>query len=236
MKLSKIMLKTLIIATFISSTLTNTFADDKNKILIDHIFTHEDRTWYPGKIESNDFYITNNKENNISIDRLYMELKSSKDLRTNQRLDIESKQFKELAKNSKVTLTYKNTVLFEEELDNLLSEKGIKLSQEIDIKSNEKALLNMTIDMDEKMNNDAQALENIFSIGVAYKIDDTTPPVVDPDTDIDGETDGNGSDKLPQTGGLINSASLLALGTIVIGAGVVLNKKSSEEKGGKNNE
>ncbi|MGL5694896.1 MAG: LPXTG cell wall anchor domain-containing protein, partial [Peptostreptococcaceae bacterium] len=158
----------------------------------------------------------------------------------NQFLDINSSKFKELAENSTVKLNYKNTVLFEDKLNNILSEKGIVLLEEINIKSNEKELLNMTIDMDEEMNNDAQALENIFSIGVAYKIDETDTPIepptkpqppVNPDTGIDGETD-----KLPQTGGIINSTSLLLLGTIVICTGIALNKKSSQGKGGKHHE
>lgn len=215
-------------------------------ISIDPIFTQEEGIWYPGRVEDKDFYITNNKEDNISIDKLYMELKSSKDMSNNQILDINSKQFKELAKNSTVKLSNEDTVLFEESLDKLLSEKGIVLLEEIDIKSNEKALLNMIIDMDEEMNNDAQALESIFSIGVAYKIDDTKQPIkpdppvnppINPDPPIKPGTGvGGESDKLPQTGGVVNSASLICIGTIAIGTGLVLNKKSSQEKGGKHHE
>ncbi len=88
------------------------------------------------------------------------------------------------------------------------------------------------------MNNDAQSLENIFSIGVAYKIDNDNLEKPDPGnpenpgTHVDGSTDG----KLPQTGGIINSYSLLAIGTITIGTGILLNRKTSKEKGGKHHE
>ena len=54
--------------------------------------------------------------------------------------------------------------------ENLLSKDGIRLSKDIYIKSNSKELLNMTIDMDLEMNNDAQALNNVFTIGVSYKM------------------------------------------------------------------
>lgn len=232
----------------------NIHASNKDYVSIDQIFTQEQGLWYPGRVESKDFYIRNNKENNISIDRLYIRLESSKDLKTNQSLDISSKQFKELSTNSTVKLYYKDKILFQDKLDNLLSEKGIVLAEEINIKSNGKVLLNMTIDMDEKMNNDAESLENIFSMGVAYKIDnnienvDPEPPIdpddqenidskpnIDPDNlgiNVGGSTDGN----LPQTGGIINSYSLIALGTVTIGIGILLNKKSPKEKGGKYHE
>lgn len=214
------------------------YANENQSVSIESPFIYENKIWAPGRVESSKFYITNNEESSVSIDRLYIKLKSSKDLKSNEMLDINSRQFKELSSNSNVKLNYKDKILFQDKLDNLLSEKGIVLSQEIDIKPNEKALLNMTIDMDENMNNDAQSLENIFSIGAAYKIDNDNLEKPDPGnpenpgTHVDGSTDG----KLPQTGGIINSYSLLAIGTITIGTGILLNRKTSKEKGGKHHE
>lgn len=217
----------------------SSYADYKD-ITIDQSFTYEDGYWKPGRIEYKSFYINNNKENDISIDRLYMSLKSSEYWKTGEKLDINSKKFKEFAKYSTVTLKHGNDVLFKDKFENLLSEDGIRLSKDIDIKSKGKELLNMTIDMDLEMNNDAQALNNVFTIGVAYKEDsldnsgggvNNKPDVpgggnvVSPDTDVNG----NNSNNLPQTGGIINSTSLIALGAIAIGTGAVLNKKS---KGG----
>ena len=238
MKLSKRIILVLTVVAGLSFSEINSYANTNQDISIDPIFPYEDGVWYPGRVESKDFYITNNKEHNIKIDRLYIQLKSSKDLKTNQMLNVNSNQFKELSKNSTVKLMYKGNILFEDKLDNLIHEKGIVLSQEIIIKSNKKELLNMTIDMDGAMNNDAQSLENIFSIGVAYKVDNAIGSGGDnnggSDSNVGGSTDN--IDKLPQTGGLINSSSLLALGSIIVGAGIILNKKSSEYKGGKHHE
>lgn len=250
MKLNKKTFQILTITSIISLFPISSYAN--NDITIDQIFTEEQGLWYPGRLESKDFYINNNKENDIQIDRLYMSLKSSKHLKTGEELDINSKQFKELSKTSTVTLTHNGEVLFKDRLKDLLSEDGILLSKEIEIKANDKELLNMTIDMDLEMNNDAQALENVFSIGVAYKMDeDTTQPItpdgpsnpdidnpIKPDKPVKPGTDvgGDQSDKLPQTGGIINSASLVAIGTVAIGTGFILNKKSSKEKGGKHHE
>ena len=140
-------------------------------ITIDQSFTYEDGYWKPGRVETKDFYINNNKENDISIDRLYINLKSSEYWKTGEKLDINSKQFKEFARYSTATLKHDNTVLFQDTLENLLSRKGINLSKDIDIKANGKELSNMTIDMDTKMNNDAQSLDSVFTFSVAYKVD-----------------------------------------------------------------
>ena len=224
-------------------------------IAIYPILTKKQGLWYPGKIESKDFYIINNKEDNISIDKLYMQLELCKNLRTNEILDIEREKFKEVAEHSTVKMTYKDKLIFESKLNELTHEKGIVLSEEIYIKSNDKELLNMTIEMteemSEQMDNNSQDLENIFSIGVSYKVDTDIDTDTDTDTDIDididtdveestdGENGGSGEnnfDKLPQTGGLVNSISLLVLGIITVGIGMILNKKTSNNEGGKHDE
>lgn len=241
MNIGKKIIRILIITSIILMGSKNSYAD--SSITIDQIFIEEQGTWYPGRLESKDFYINNNKENDISIDRLYMSLKSSEYWKTGEELDINSSKFKEFAKYSTVTLKHNNNVLFKDKFENLLSKDGINLSKDIYIKSNSKELLNMTIDMNLEMNNDAQALDNVFNIGVSYKMDENTTPPINPDinnpkdpdkpgTDLDGSQSG----KLPQTGGIINGASLVVLGSVAIGTGFILNKKSSKEKGGKHHE
>lgn len=249
MRLNKNIVNIFAVISILSITTINAYGDN-GSISISNAFTYEDGMWSPGSVESKDFHIENNSSSSIKIDRLYLKLKSSKNLKTNQILDIKSKQFKELANNSIVKLTYEEIVLFEDELVNLLSEKGIVLAKEIDIESNENALLNITIDMNEEMDNDAQSLENIFSIGIAYKTNEDKPtnpespvkpdepnnpkPPLKSDNIVDSDNDLGG--KLPQTGGIINNMSLIAIGTITIVTGAILNKKSSKGKGGKYHE
>lgn len=249
MRLNKNIVNIFAVISILSITTINVYGDNRS-ISISNAFTYEDGMWSPGSVESKDFHIENNSSSSIKIDRLYLKLKSSKNLKTNKNLDIKSKQFKELANNSIVKLTYEETVLFEDELVNLLSEKGIVLAKEIDIESNENALLNITIDMNEEMNNDAQSLENIFSIGIAYKTNEDKPtnpespvkpddpnnpkPPLKSDNIVDFDNDLGGN--LPQTGGIINNISLITIGTITIATGVILNKKSSKGKGGKYHE
>ncbi|WP_434794240.1 hypothetical protein TPDSL_10210 [Terrisporobacter petrolearius] len=201
----------------------------KQNVDIEPTFTKEDGLWYPGRVESKDFNLINNREENIIVDKLYMKFKSCKDLKTNNTLNVFNKKYREFVKNSTVKLTYKDQVLLEERLENLTLEKGIALNKEIKIEAGKKALLNMTIDMDEKMNNDAQNIESIFKIAVSYKVDGGSG-ISNPDEELGKDKNNNGN--LPQTGSLINGESLLALGSIVVGAGIILNLK----KGGKHNE
>lgn len=202
----------------------------KQNVDIEPTFTKEDGLWYPGRVESKDFNLTNNREENITVDKLYMKFKSCKDLETDNTLNIFNKKYREFVKNSTVKLTYKDQVLLEERLENLTLEKGISLNKEIKIEAGKAALLNMTIDMDDEMNNDAQNIESIFKIAVSYKVDGGSG-ISNPDEDS-GKDQDNNNGNLPQTGSLINGESLLALGSIVVGAGIILNLK----KGGKHNE
>ena len=256
MRLNKRIIQTFIISSILFTTPINIFADTNKDISIDRIFTNDDGLWYPGRIESKDFSIRNNRKEKIIVDRLYIELNSIKDIRNNVFLDKSSKEYKELSKNSIFKLTNNGNILFEGELDEIISKNNIVLHNEISINPNEKAVLNMTIDMLEEMNNDAQGLESVFNIGVSYKVDENisvdndveskpdkpvkpgTDNNVKPNSDkpIKPDTDVYGSNKLPQTGGLINSYNLIALGIVTIGTGILLNKKSSKEKGGKHHE
>ena len=223
---------------------TKSYAEiDSEDIVIYPILTKKQELWYPGKIESKDFYIINNKEDNIIIDKLYMQLELSKCLRKNEILDIKREQYLEIAEHSTVKITYKDKLVLESELNELIHEKGFVLSEEISIKPNDKELLNMTIEMTEEraeqMDNNSQAIENIFNIGVSYKVDTDTDIDTDVGESTDVENSGRGEnnfDKLPQTGGLVNSVSLLVLGTIAVGIGMILNKKTSNNEGGKHDE
>lgn len=236
MKISRKITNILVISSIIFISTINSYADTAKDVSIDTTFNYNDGVWYPGRLEYKNFYITNNQKNDIKVDRMYLELKDCKDLNSNQVLDINNNKFKEVSKNSTVKLMYKDNILFEEKLDNILAKKGIALSKKVDIKSNQKELLNMTIYMDEDMKNDAQAIESIFNIGVSYKVDTNTGIYGSTDSEDNNENNQRtGSDKLPQTGSIVNATSLLALGTVIIASGLALNKKSKEE-GGNHNE
>ena len=107
----------LVVAIIILFTPSNIYASNMEDILIDQISTQEEGVWYPERVESKDFYIINNKENNIIIEKLYIQLESCKNLKKNQLLDIGSRQFKELSTNSTVKLYYKDKLLFQDKYE-----------------------------------------------------------------------------------------------------------------------
>ena len=89
----------------------------------------------------------------------------------------------------------------------------------------------------EEITNNAQAIESVFSIALTYKDDDTIlKPEIDEDDKEDLVKPDTDNGKLPQTGGTINSATLTVLGVMAIGTGLVIEKKSSSRKGGKDDE
>ncbi|MGL5328941.1 MAG: LPXTG cell wall anchor domain-containing protein [Peptostreptococcaceae bacterium] len=250
MKLSKKIIQILTITSIISLFPISSHADKKD-ITIDPTFTYEDGLWQPGRGEVKEFNITNHKDKDIVLDRLFVELTYSRNWKIDKVLDIDSIEFKEMAEGSTFVLMHEGQVLYERALQELSEERVITIPRGVKIEAGQSEPFEMIIHMDESIENEAQALQNEFSIGVAYKMDTglkppidpppIKPPVdpegptgptkpTDPDTDVDGE-----NDKLPQTGGIVNSASLVVLGAVAIGAGVVLNKKS-EEEGGKHNE
>lgn len=220
-------------------------ADENTKpVEIQQVFTDADGQWYPGRIQSNDFSIKNNRSKGIKVDRLSIKLTSSRNYKTGITLNKDSKEFQEISQNSIVTLKQGDKVLFEKNMSQLLEEEWTPLNEMISISSNSDAVLNMNIDMGkEEITNNAQAIESIFSIALTYKDDDNT--TVKPEIDDEGDEDDNNDvvikpdiddGKLPQTGGIINSATLTLLGAVAIGTGIVIEKKSSSRKGGKDDE
>lgn len=212
-------------------------ADENAKpVEIHQVFTDEDGQWYPGRIQSNDFSITNNRSKAIKVDRLSIKLTSSRNYKTGNILNEDSSEFKEIAQNSIVKLKHGNKVLFEKNMSQLLEEEWTPLNEIVSIQSNSDAKLNMTIDMGkEEITNNAQAIESIFSIALTYKEDEETPESPGQGEGKPENPDTN-NDKLPQTGGIINSATLTLLGAVAIGTGLVIEKKYSSRKGGENHE
>lgn len=197
---------------------------ETKSIEIQQVFTDEDGQWYPGRIQSNDFSIRNNGTKGIKVDRLSIKLTSSRNYQTGINLTQDSSEFKEISENSIVTLKQGDKVLFEKNMSQLLEEEWTPLNELISINPNSDAILNMTIDIGkEEVTNNAQAIESIFSISLTYKEDEDKLLHSKPN-----------DDKLPQTG--MNSVTIMFLGVVAIGTGLVIENKSSSIKGGKDDE
>lgn len=250
MKLIKRILTILSISSIICiNFILPVFADKKiNEDILIQIYDKQDLLYQPGAYEKVGFTIENKTDKDMSIKKIYFMEKS----RVNG-INM-GKAFEEMAKHT--------TIIIEEQgnednkvssnLNNILGENnGINLPQFVGISPNEKKDFILTVDMDEAMNNDAQGISRVFSLGVIYNLD-SNGGVINPDEPSNPDTDNptkpdkpeidnvddnldNSTDRLPQTGGIINSTSLTLLGMAVVGLGIVLDKKSSN-KGGKSDE
>ena len=290
---------------------------DSGVVNISPIFTKNDGHWYPGRIQSNNFEMSNNGSRAIRVDKLIIDLTSCKNYKTDKVIDKGSSEFRKIAQNSTVTLKSGNKVLFEKTIASLLDESGALLNETIRIGAKSSVNLNMSISMNgEEIGNESQAIQSIFSVGVNYReessggdgsgesgSEDTEPeepeepenpggsedtdkpdkpenpgesedtdkpdkpenpggsedtdkpdkpenPGGSEDTDKPDKPGGSGStnkpgtggnesnvggstNKLPQTGGFVNSSTLTILGLSVAGVGIALDRKSSSKKGGK---
>ncbi|MGL4570491.1 MAG: hypothetical protein ACRCVJ_05465 [Clostridium sp.] len=223
-KINKRLIQTLVIAAVLSVNTVSTFADSSASVSITPGL-NESVNLYPGKSEDISLYIENNDENVVKVETIYMELKSCKDLETNEMLSVSSKQVAEVLENSTAKLIYEEKVLFEDKLKKLANEKKIVLPNKIDIKPKEKEILSLVISSNEEMGNDAKSLEVIFSMGTKYKMD---TDIIDPsgkDDETTGKDDNSSIDSLPKTGIEFNKFILLGLGAIGVGINLMRSKK-----------
>lgn len=85
MRLKKYIVKMLsAISIFLLST-TGIYAYEDRSIVIEPIFNESQGLWQPGKVESKEFYVKNNKNENIIIDKMYLSLDSSTNYITKKR-------------------------------------------------------------------------------------------------------------------------------------------------------
>ena len=96
--------------------------ENTKPVEIQQVFTEADGQWYPGRIQSNDFSIKNNRSKGIKVDRLSIKLTSSRNYKTGITLNQDSSEFKEISQNSVVRLKQGDKVLFEKSMNQLLEE------------------------------------------------------------------------------------------------------------------
>lgn len=210
----------------------------------------------PGSSEIIKFVIKNNTNQKMTLDKIYMMEKS----KTVDEKPALSKGFEEMAKYTDITIkqTGNESNKVKSGLKDMLGEKnGVNLKNNVSIYPGKEQAFDMTIDMNEAMGNDAQSLSKVFSLGTVYNLTSTgggggtTSPdkPTNPNKPINqskpGQSHkpsnsnrsnvGGSTDKLPQTGSIINSTTLTVLGIAVAGLGVALDRKSSD-KGGKSDE
>lgn len=248
MKNIKRVMKSLAVSCIVCISITvPSFAYQNENVSI-QIYQQPNKLLKPGASEVIKFVIKNNTNQKMTVDKIYMMEKS----KTVDEKPSLSKKFEEMAKYTDITIkqTGNESNKVKSGLKDMLGEKnGVNLKNNVSIYPGKEQSFDMTIDMNEAMGNDAQSLSKVFSLGTVYNLTSSGGGTTDPDKPTDpskpGQSHkpsnsnrsnvGGSTDKLPQTGSIVNSTTLTVLGIAVAGLGIALDRKSSN-KGGKSDE
>ena len=169
MKSIKRALKSLALCSIICITFTApTFGNTKsNKDATIQIYEQPTGLYKPGSSETMRFVIKNNTNKKMTVRKIYI-IEKSRENGFNL-----GKAFEEMAKYTTITIkeegNEENQVSVKLK-DILGKDNGVNLDKSISINCNREKEFILTIDMDEEMNNDAQGLLKIFSLGVVYNL------------------------------------------------------------------
>lgn len=207
----------IIIATSLCLGIPNTIieASEKHDIKLyttdnnsDKLFSEEDGFWSPGENIVKKITLENGKEENIRIEKLYLEPSGMYDVINNKSIKKFSEQYRHILSNIEIVILDENN----NELyvgDYKETKNGANLNKNINLNSNEKKNLYLSIRVSENLGNEAQGIRIDFDTFIGYSILNYNGDVVD------------SNKKLPETGGTASedlvfySVSLMLAGYIV---------------------
>lgn len=173
------------------------------------IFGDKDGLWYPGKELTKGFYIANQSDQKIQLDKITF--KSSLLEKDSKPIDENQNAYKEFFKNTDITLTYKDKYIYRGSYEGLLAE-GLILEDPIVIASKDKELLHIGISINKAAPNDLQDIRNMLDFNLTY----------------------SSMDNMPQTGSNLNSTLLItiSISLLVLAGGILIynNKKGKKEE------
>lgn len=174
------------------------------------IFNKEkDGLWAAGDTKTNSFIVYNNSSNDIKLKMITFE----------NNINYEGNDDKNiLVKNSSIKITDESgKVLYTGSLKNLFN-KYEMINDEVIILSGENKKLNMTININENLGNEAQNVYEDLKFLINY-------------SNLNRYTDKNGgtNKNLPKTGGEINSSLLLGIGSLLLVKGIFILKRKKTQ-------
>ncbi|MDZ7543160.1 LPXTG cell wall anchor domain-containing protein, partial [Clostridium perfringens] len=160
----------------------------------------KDGLWAPGDTKTNSFIVYNNSSNDIKLEIITFE----------NNINYEGNDDKNiLVKNSSIKITDENgKVLYTGSLENLFN-KYEMINDDVIILSGENKKLNMTININENLGNEAQDVYENLKFLINY-------------SNLNRYTNKNGgtNKNLPKTGSEINSSLLLGIGSLLLVEGI----------------
>lgn len=141
------------------------FADSSNALIEIERYQQPSGGWQPGDAREIKFAIKNNTTNkDMTVSKIYIIEKSKMDI-----LDA----FKEMTENTSITIKDGETIIKESiSLEDMLKNEA-NLDKKIVISPGKIKELTMLIDMNTEMDNKAQGLSKVFSLGTVYSLSST---------------------------------------------------------------
>ena len=174
------------------------------------IFNKEkDGLWAPGDTKTNSFIVYNNSSNDIKLERVAFE----------NNINYEGNDDKNiLVKNSSIKITDESgKVLYTGSLENLFN-KYEMINDDVRIPSGESKKLNMTININENLGNEAQDIYENLKFLINY-------------SNLNRYTNKNSriNKDLPRTGSKISSNLLLGIGELLLFEGIFILKRKKTQ-------
>lgn len=183
------------------------------------IFNYKDGLWYPGRSEVRDFYIENNNDDVLEVEKFNVELVSLVNSVSKQNIEQNSDIYNNYFKNSTIAIYLDGKLIKENSFLDILKTGGIAIDENIIINGKSKKNMQLGFSISRDGENDLQDLVNKFNLGITYKIDDSAPITV-----------------MPQTGSRLSMTTLISFGVMFIGIGIFLvifgTKKKLKIEGG----
>ncbi|MGL5243979.1 MAG: hypothetical protein ACRC7R_02210 [Sarcina sp.] len=143
------------------------------------IFSEKDGMWQPGMSKDSQFFIENNSDKSISIEKFTFDKSFLKNYKNNKDIFEGAKEYYAFMNNSFVKISYEGKELYSGNFRDTFKEKKVNLLSEVNLESGEKKIFDITISLSKDMNNDAKALKQEFILGIVYEYGDESELIGD---------------------------------------------------------
>ena len=175
------------------------------------IFNENDGLWYPGRQEVRSFYIENDRNEDLEIDKFNIDIVSLINLSSKQNIIAESDVYKDFLKNAMISIGTEDKMIESRSFQEVLNSNGIVLDEKIKVNSKTKKNMRLMLSIAPSGENNLQDLINRFNLGINYRV-----------------IDDNGVQVIPKTGSNVNSKILISFAIFLISIGsffILLTRK-----------
>jgi hypothetical protein len=184
------------------------------------IFNEKDGLWYPGRQEVKGFYIENDRNDDLEVDKFNIEIVSLVNSVNNLNIPGKSDIYRDFLKNVMISIGTEDKMTESRSFQDVLNSNGIVLDEKIKVNSKTKKNMKLMLCIAPSVDNNIEDLINKFNISIDYRV-----------------INNNGVQAIPKTGSYLNTQILISLGIFLISIGVffiLLTRKNDVLSKGEN--